>query len=93
MFIDHELADGVHYGYQFGADGSFTGVNMGKENHGAWRSVGDEFCWTQRKSKSAEECFEVERRGNEVRFSRDGTEVFSARLSPAKGRAVKRTAQ
>lgn len=83
MFIDHELADDVHYAYQFRGDGTFTGFNMGREIHGTWRS-GSEFCWTQRKSTSAEECFEVESRGSQIRFVRDSYEAFSGNLSPLK---------
>ena len=84
MFIDHELADGVHYAYQFRGDGTFTGLAMGKEIHGTWRLVGNEFCWMQRKFTAVEECFEVERRGNQIRFLRDGYEAFSGNLSPLK---------
>jgi hypothetical protein len=84
MFVDHELADGVHYAFQFRADGTFTGFNMGKEIRSTWRLAGHEFCWTTRKSARTEECFEVERRGNEIRLLRDGYEAFSGRLSPLK---------
>jgi hypothetical protein len=83
-FVDHELADGVHYAYQFRGDGTFTGLAMGKEIHGTWRLVGNEFCWMQRKFTAVEECFEVERRGKEIRFLRDGYEAFSGNLSPLK---------
>ena len=88
-FVDHELADGVHYAYLFRADGTFSGMSMGKEIHGTWRATGTEFCWTRLKSKQTEECFEIERRGNEVRLLRDGYEVLSARLSPVKSQAAK----
>lgn len=84
MFVDHELADGVHYAFQFRADGTFTGFNMGKEIRGTWRLAENEFCWTTRKSARTEECFEVERRGNEIRLLRDSYEAFSGRLSPLK---------
>ena len=84
IFIDHELADGVHYAYQFRADGTFTCFAMGKEIRGAWHLTGNEFCWTQRKSTPVEECFEVERRDNQIRFLRGGSEAFSGSLSPLK---------
>jgi hypothetical protein len=84
IFVDHELADGVHYAYQFRGNGTFTGVAMGKEIHGTWRLLGNEFCWMQRKFTAVEECFEVERRGNQIRFLRDGYEAFSGNLSPLK---------
>jgi ribosomal protein S6E (S10) len=83
-FVDQELADGVHYAYRFRGGGTFTGFAMGKEIHGTWRLVGNEFCWMQRKFTAVEECFEVERRGNEIRFLRDGYEAFSGNLSPLK---------
>lgn len=84
MFIDHELADGVHYAYQFRRNGTFTGFNMGREIRGTWRLAGNEFCWTQRKSTPVEECFEIERRGSEIRFLRDSYEAFSGKMSPLK---------
>jgi hypothetical protein len=82
LFVNHELADGVHYAYQFRSGGMFTGFGMGREIHGTWRVAGNEFCWTQRKSTPGEECFEVERRGNEIRFLREGDEAFSGNLFP-----------
>jgi len=90
IFSDHELADGVHYAYQFRGDGTFTGFAMGKEIHGTWRLAGNEFCWMQRKFTAVEECFEVERRGSEIRFLRDGYESFSGNLSPIKAQAPSR---
>ena len=87
VFIDHELGDGVHYAYQFRGNGTFTGFNMGKEIHGTWRLAENEFCWTRRKSMAVEECFEVERRGNEMRLLRDGYEAFSGKLSLLKAQA------
>ena len=84
MFIDHELADGVHYAYQFRGDGTFAGFNIGREIHGTWRLAGSEFCWMQRKATPPEECFEVERRGSQMRFLRDGYETFSGNLSALK---------
>ena len=84
IFINHELADGVHYAYQFRGDGTFTGFNMGREIRGTWRLAGNEFCWMQSKFTGVEECFDVERRGNQVRFLRDGYEAFSGKLSPLK---------
>jgi hypothetical protein len=84
IFVDHELADRVHYAYQFRGDGTFTGFNMSKEIRGTWRLDANEFCWTQRKSTPIEECFEVARRGSEIRFLRDGYEAFSGNLSPLK---------
>jgi len=84
LFVDHELADGVHYAYQFRSDGTFTGFNMGKGIRGTWRVAGDEFCWTQSRRAAAEECFDVERSDSSIRLLRDGYEAFSAALTPVK---------
>jgi len=84
LFADHELADGVHYAYQFRADGTFTGFNMGKPVQGSWRVSGDEFCWTQKRRAATEECFEVERSGGYIHLVRDGYQVLAAKLTPPK---------
>ena len=84
FFVDHELADGVHYAYQFRSDGTFTGFNMGKAIRGTWRLSGKEFCWTRTKRAAEEECFEVKRRDKSVRFLRDGYESLSGTLTPTK---------
>ena len=55
--------------------------------HGSWRLAGNEFCWMQHRSTPVEECFEVERRGNEIRLLRDSYEAFSGNLSSFKGQA------
>lgn len=84
LFVDHELADGVHYAYQFRSDGTFTGFSMGRAIRGTRRISGNEFCWTQQRGTAAEECFEVEGSGSSVRLTRDGCEAFAATLTPAK---------
>lgn len=89
-FVDHELADGVHYAYQFHADGTFTGFNMGKAVSGNWRTMPDTFCWTWVRPAVAEECFTVERNSANFRFVRDGTEIFSGPLAPAKAQIPSR---
>src|SRR5437870_3398514 len=81
LFVDHELADGVHYAYRFRSDGKFSGFNMVKQVSGAWRASGDEFCWTLAR-RAAEECFQIELRGRSVRLLRDGYEAFSATVTP-----------
>jgi hypothetical protein len=89
-FADHELADGVHYAYQFHADGTFTGFNMGKAVGGTWRTTPDTFCWTWVRPTLAEECFTVERNSGNVRLARDGTEILTGTLAPAKAQAPSR---
>ena len=84
LFVDHELADGTHYAYQFHGDGTFTGVSMGRTVGGVWRISDGEFCWTQKRRAAEEECFEVQRSGNSVRLLRDGYEALAAKLTPVK---------
>ncbi|TMH18694.1 MAG: hypothetical protein E6H64_13485 [Betaproteobacteria bacterium] len=84
LFVDHELADGVHYAYQFRSDGTLTGFNMGKAIRGTWRIASDEFCWTQARRAAAAECFDVERSGSSIRLLHDGYDAFSAALTPVK---------
>jgi len=80
--IDHELADGVHYAYQFRSDGMFTGFNTGNPVDGAWRIDGNECCWIAKRRNVQEECFEVKRGDHSVRLLRDGYEALRGKLSP-----------
>ena len=84
LFVDHELADGTHYAYQFHGDGTFTGVSMGRTVRGVWRIADSEFCWTQKGHAAEEQCFEVLRSGDSVRLLRDGVEALAAKLTPVK---------
>lgn len=82
LFADRDLGDGVHYAYQFHRDGLLTGMNMGKAERGAWKVSSSELCYLWSRRKSQEECYEVRRRGDEVRLFRDGYEAFSGILAP-----------
>jgi hypothetical protein len=84
MFVDHELADGIHYAYQFRGDGTFTDVSMSRTVRGVWRISDGEFCWTQKRRAAEEECFEVQRSGDSIRLLRDGYEALAAKLTPVK---------
>jgi hypothetical protein len=93
IFIDRELADGVHYAYQFLRDGTFTGFEMARAVRGTWRVTPGEFCWTWIKPVGREECFDVERAGSALRFLRDGNEYLSGELSPLNKRADRKESQ
>src|SRR2546421_2343178 len=45
LFKDREFGDGVHFAYQFNADGTFTGTEMSKRVSGSWQVSKDELCW------------------------------------------------
>ncbi|WP_295009016.1 hypothetical protein [uncultured Dechloromonas sp.] len=84
-FADQDLGDGVHFAYQFGADGELRGMNMGKAAQGRWRVSGNRLCWRWAKSREPEECHEVRRQGQAVRLFMDGQEVLSGNLAPLAG--------
>lgn len=91
-FASHELADGVHYAYQFSGEGTFSGYEMARAVRGTWRANGNEFCWTWLKPAGAEECFKVERNGADIRLLRDGNEVLFGKLSRTARQLEKRGA-
>ena len=84
LFVEQELADGTHFAYQFHGSGVFTGIEMGRDVRGKWRSVDGEFCWTWLKPAGAEECFTVEQNKNDVRLLRDGAQFLDGTLTPLK---------
>lgn len=90
VFADQDLGDGVHFAYQFGADGGLSGMNMGKAAQGRWRVAGNRLCWRWAKSREPEECHEVRQRGQAVRLFMDGQEVLSGNLTPLAGQSLGR---
>ncbi len=84
LFADRELGDGAHYAYQFRKAGTFSGLEMGKEVRGTWKTTARYVCWTWTKPVGTEECYEVRRNGNEMRLLRNGQETLSGTLTPIK---------
>jgi len=82
MFAEHEFADGVHFAYQFRADGSFSGTEMAKDVRGTWRLSGREICWTWTRPRGAEECYVAHKRGAEISLFRNGFEQWYGTLKP-----------
>src|SRR5262252_3492157 len=87
LFADRELGDGTHYSYSFRHDGTFVGFEMGKDVRGTWRTTDRQVCWTWTKPRGAEECYEVQRSGNDVRLFRHGYEALSGTLNPLRPHA------
>lgn len=81
-FTNQDFGDGVHFAYQFLADGELRGMNMGKPAKGIWRTTSSELCWRWVKSSEAEECYQVRQQGPAVRLYLDGQEVLSGNLTP-----------
>lgn len=82
LFGNQELGDGVHFAYQFEADGGLSGMNMGKPARGIWRTVAGDLCWAWNKPKSPEECYQVRQQGQAVRLFIEGQEVLTGTLTP-----------
>jgi hypothetical protein len=82
LFAGREYADGVHYAYQFRADGTFSGTEMARDVRGRWRVIGDEICWTWSQPPGAEECYVARRNGSEVSLFRNGVEQWFGSLRP-----------
>ena len=65
LFAGKEMGDGAHFSYRFGADGVFSGTELGKDVRGAWRVKGNEMCWKWTRAlpapKSAMACKETAR--------------------------------
>lgn len=82
MFSNKEFADGVHFAYQFRADGSFTGTEMSKDVSGSWRVRKDAFCWKWVRPTGPDECYEVQQDGTHVRLLINGSEAWYGTLEP-----------
>ena len=83
LFLGKELGDDVHYAYTFRADGTFSGTEMAKEVRGTWRVTKTEICWTWTRPRGAEECYQVETAGSDVRLLRKGAIAYFGILKPA----------
>ncbi len=82
MFSNKEFADGVHFAYQFRANGSFTGTEMSKDVSGSWRVRKDAFCWKWLRPTGPNECYEVQQDGPHVRLLINGSEAWYGTLEP-----------
>ena|SRR5690348_2813264 len=82
LFAGKEFADGVHFAYQFKAEGTFSGTEMAKDVSGSWRVRGDEFCWRWERPPGPHECYEVQQDGAHVRLLTNGSEAWYGVLEP-----------
>lgn len=81
-FSGREYGDGAHYAHRFLGDGSLEGTEMGRTVQGRWRVDGRQLCTDRSKPRISQQCYEVERSGDEVRLLSNGYAVFMGRLSP-----------
>ena len=82
LFSGKEFGDGVHFAYQFKADGSFTGTEMSKTVSGSWRVRNNEFCWSWLQPPGPRECYEVQQDDGHVRLLINGSEAWYGTLAP-----------
>ena len=80
LFKDKEFADGVHFAYQFKADGTFTGTEMSRSVSGSWQVRKNEFCWAWLRPPGPRECYEVQHDGAHVRLMINGSEAWYGTL-------------
>ena len=64
--IGKSLSDEVHWSFHYNANGTVTGMSMGKKVESRWRLAGGELCESER--GQAETCYEVWKRRNEVQL-------------------------
>lgn len=82
LFSDKEFGDGVHFAYQFKADGTFTGTEMSKTVSGSWRVRQNELCWKWLRPPGPDECYEVQQDGTHVRLLINRSEAWYGTLAP-----------
>ena len=64
--IGKSLSDEVHWSFHYNANGTVTGMSMGKKVESRWRLAGDELCETEHSQPEA--CYEVWKRKDEVQL-------------------------
>lgn len=82
LFKEKEFGDGVHFAYQFKADGTFSGTEMSNRVSGSWRVAKDELCWMWKRPPGPNECYEVQQEGSHVRLLFNGSEAWYGTLEP-----------
>ena len=82
LFRDKEFGDGVHFAYQFKADGTFTGTEMSRRVSGSWRVAKDELCWKWKRPRGPDECYEVQQDGPHLRLLINGSDAWYGTLEP-----------
>jgi hypothetical protein len=80
LLQDQQFCDGVHFAYRFRSDGTFRGMEMGRQEHGTWRIVKDELCWKWSKPPGSEECYQVQQDAAHVRLMLNGSEAWYGML-------------
>ena len=84
LFVNTQLSDDAHFTYAFRPDGTFSGVEMGRDVRGTWRTQDDGVCIKWTRPPGAEECYAVSKKGTELTLFRNGVEAWYGTLKPAR---------
>jgi hypothetical protein len=84
LFLNTELSDGAHFAYAFQSDGTFSGVEMGRDVRGTWRTQDSEVCIKWAKPPGAKECYVVRKKGAELSLFRNGVEAWYGTLKSSR---------
>ncbi|CAJ0884794.1 MULTISPECIES: hypothetical protein [Ralstonia] len=79
--VGKKLTDGAHWSDKFMPDGTLESIMHGQVQNGRWSVRGGQLCmaYPERK-KTAEECYEVWRRGQVLEYRRDGVGIAQGDL-------------
>ena len=80
LFSGKEFGDGAHFAYRLRKDGTFAGTEMGKDVSGTWRVASDQPCWRWERPAGADECYDVQADGANVRLLINGSEAWYGTL-------------
>ena len=71
-FVGKKFSDGIHFSYEYQANGAVQGTGMGKKTTSTWKVAKDQLCVTD--PSFGETCYQVWRKGAAVRLSVEGSE-------------------
>lgn len=79
--VGKAVTDGAHWSDKFRPDGTVESIMHGQLQKGRWRVRGSELCMAYANGKTtAEECFEVWRRGRVLEYRRNGSVIAQGDL-------------
>jgi hypothetical protein len=71
-FAGRKFSDGIHFVYEYQANGAVQGTGMGKKTTSTWKVAKDQLCVTDH--SFGETCYQVWKKGAAVKLSVEGSE-------------------